>query len=607
MQKNQHFSNFYFLLALGLISLFAYTIIFSAISLIRGFSISAWLFPAATFMMLVTQFYASRELFPIKPGRIFFKSSGILLGLILTCLILAHSIYDISFDGQWYHQETVYQMKNGWNPYYKELPVPKIPGIPGPRILWCSGPHIPPKENPEGEQNFVNIKYTSINYFPKAVEITEAAIYSITNRIETGKAINAMMLLASLFLCLSVFYKMNCWNSGKIWFLGILFAFNPVTIYQLTSYCLDGLMISTLICLASIFVLLILDKNKYNVFLFGLLVLISINIKFTSFLFASVFCLCFVTILVIKKKWSHLRSILIAGSLSLLTGFVFVGFHPYLTNLIAHNVIFYGLKETRNEIDGECPTYLINKNRFEKFIISTGAESFNTAGEQESLRRILKIPFTVTQRELLEANNAEPEMAGFGPFFSGALILAVILLVMMTPRFLKEPILKEVLIILSFLLLTIFLIPDPWWARFIPQCWLFPVIVLLLSEILPFRGLFIKPVLYISLSLNILWALSGILFNILISVHINYQIDQLKTVSQPVSVEYCGYRDFSSNRIRLMENNIPFKVKNVTGPHIYNIIHSNTRFETPDELPFLPEPFLMVLKREWSGTVRKKS
>jgi len=600
MQKNQRFANIFFLLAIGLISLFAYTLLFCAIAFIRGFPISTWQLPAALVMMLVTQYYASHDLFKIKPKLVFLKTGGILVGLILLCLVFAGSIYDLSFDGQWYHQETVYQLKTGWNPYFKELPILQIHRVSDQSAVWCSGPHEPTAENPDSSRLIPNIKYLSINYFPKGAEITEAAIYALTNRIETGKAVNSMLLLASFFLYLSVLYKLNRWSTGKKWLLAGIITSNPVTIYQLTSYCVDGLMYSVLASLLAVFILLILEKNNYAVFLLGLLILISVNIKFTAILYAGIFCLGFISWLGLKKNRDLVKKILITGSITFTVGFVFIGFHPYMTNLIAHNHIFQSLPETQHEIYEVTPLQLRDKNRFAKFLISFNARTSDHSANDSSLIQTLKIPFTFSKSELMNANNPEIKVAGFGPFFSGAILVSLVVLGMLAADHAREDVFKTTLFIMCFLFLSIFLIPDPWWARFAPQYWLFPSMILFLSEYLPFRGRLIRPVLYVSLALNIIWALSGILFNILISAHVNYQIAQLKTLSQPIMVEYCEYRDFRSNRIRFYENHIPFIEKNVTGLHIYNVIHSNTRFETTEELPEVPETFLMKLNRKWN-------
>jgi hypothetical protein len=602
MQKNQRLSNIYFLLALGLISLFAYILLFSAISFIRGYSISPWQFPAAAVMMLITQYYASHELFKTKPKPVFFRVSGILIALVLVCIVFANSFYDISYDGQWYHQETVYQLKTGWNPYHTELPVPKIPGIPDVKDVWCTGPHIAPKENQQADQPVTYIKYVSINYFSKGAEIAEASIYAMTNRIEAGKAINLMILLASLFMCLSALYTWNRWPGSKNWLIALLFTCNPVAIYQLTSFCVDGIVFSLLMSLLALFVLILLNNNKYTLFCFGLLILISTNIKFTLILYAAIFCLGFLCVLLLQRNRQLTKKFILAGAISFTVGFIFIGFHPFISNLISHDDMFYSMRETHSEIAGIMPPYLRNKNRFERFLITTGARSFDPGATETSASAMLKIPFTINKKELLNANNSELMNAGFGPFFSGALLISL-LLGFITFKRVSGRIFRIAIVSTGFLLLSIFIVPVSWWARFVPQTWLVPCMILILSEFVLSKNRVIKILMYISLSINVLWAVSGIAINVFVSAHINYQIAQLKTVSRPIFVEYCGYRDFSSNRVRFYENNIPFVEKYVSGLHIYNVIHSNTRFETQDELPAVSPSFLMRMEEKWNPRV----
>lgn len=602
MQKNQRFANGCFLLAIGLISLFAYTLLFSAIGFVRGYVMSTWQFPAGLVMMLITQYFAAHELFEIKPKQVFLKISGILIALILACLVFASSIYDVSFDGQWYHQETVIRIKTGWNPYFKELPVP-YQIVRNFHNVWCTSPDLSSTNSSDTVQSIPYVKYLAVNYFSKGAEITSSAIYAFTNRIETGKAFNAILLLASFFLSLSALYKIDCWGTGNKWLFASFLTCNPVVIYQLTSYCLDGLMYSVLVSLVAVFVIIGMEKNKYAFFLFGLLILILVNLKFTAIPYAGTFCLGFVCYLLMKKQGPVLKKIVVAGSVSFLIGFFFIGFHPYMTNLIAHGNIFKGLgdtqiQNTQKEINSLTPSQLKDKNRFTKFLISNGSRSYDEDASDSSLAKVLKIPFSVNKQELMNANNAEIKIGGFGPFFSAALLVSVVLFGILISRYNKEGIFQAGLISIGFVLFSIFLIPDPWWARFVPQTWLLPCIVLFLAECLPIRVPVIRPVLYISLGLNIIWALSGILMNLMISAHINYQITQLKTLSQPISVEYCEFRDFRSNRIRFYENNIPFVEKSMTGKHVYNVIHSNTRFETPEELPAVSESFWMKMNRK---------
>jgi hypothetical protein len=247
------------------------------------------------------------------------------------------------------------------------------------------------------------------------------------------------------------------------------------------------------------------------------------------------------------------------------------------------------------------PDYLNGKNRFEKFLISDNARSYDQSADGNNLNTIIKIPFTVNKQELLSANNPALKVAGFGPFFGGAGLISIIILSAILIRNFRRSTVRSAIWIILVLSLSIFLNPESWWARFTPQIWLLPVVVLLLAASIDFPWPFLKNSLFVALLLSIFWAFSGLLLNVMISAHVNYQIAQLKKYNGPIEIEYCNYRDMRSNRIRFFENHIAFQERDVVGQHIYNIIHSNTRFETNMELPQIPEPWLMKLRKKLGG------
>ena len=364
-------------------------------------------------------------------------------------------------------------------------------------------------------------------------------------------------------------------------------------------------MASIFLCLFVLFCFLLLENNKYYLFLLGLLIMIGVNIKYTSLVYTAIFCTGFLLVLFIRKKWALTKKSFFACALSAIIGICFIGFHPYITNLISTNQVFYGLPETQNEIYDITPSLFRNKNRFEKLFLSLATHSDDQAASKESVKEVLKIPFGLNKKDLLNANNPELKLSAFGPFFSGALLISIALLLLAAWRFSRNPAFKNTVIALGIILISVFIIPDSWWARFVPQLWLFPVIILLMSEFVTVPGgKILKTLLYTSLGMNIVWGLLGILFNLIITAHIHYQLAQLKTLSQPISVEYCAYRGFNSNRVRFYENGIPFVEKKLEGNNIYNVIHSNTRFETLEELPDLPKPFLMKLNEKFKGDER---
>jgi hypothetical protein len=160
-------------------------------------------------------------------------------------------------------------------------------------------------------------------------------------------------------------------------------------------------------------------------------------------------------------------------------------------------------------------------------------------------------------------------------------------------------------------ILSVSVLAAAWWERFIPQLWLLPFMIVLVTELYPAKNVSIlRSCLYVVALLNIAWALMGLVFNLLVSERIDYQMKQVKALHQTVGIQYCPYRSFKTNRVRLYENHISFQERwpawdqsagdkpagnQPEGKYFYNIIHSSTIIQTASELPDLPKPLLLRL------------
>ncbi len=595
-------ANTFFLVSFGLINALAYTLLLSFIGFLMGYTISYWQFPLACVLSLVTHYYFALFVYGIRKKLQLFKIAAGILGSIIGLIFLSGLFYDISFDGQWYHQETIIRISNEWNPVFKKLAIPANQTTSQGDDVWCTGIDKLSIRSPVSENPAVNLKYLNINHFPKGIEIIEASVYKLTNRIETGKAVNGIFLCASFFLVLSSLYKISSFSKPKIWLLATLICFNPITITQLLTFCVDGVMSSALTCILIVGCLLFFQMNKPLLWLLGSLIIIACNIKFTSLAFSGIFCISLLLALIIQKKWAGFRSVLFVCILSTLLGICCCGSNPYLTNLIREHSVFYGLKETGKEIFLTTPPVLRDLNPVEKLFVSLASHTDSYPANDKSIAEMIKIPFTFNRDELINANDPEVKFSAFGPFFSGALLIAFSVLLILLTKFKQSAVFKQGLFLLLTVATTILIMPYSWWGRFVPQTWLVPVIVLCMSECFYFRkDKLLKRALYVSLGLNTAWAALALIFNLFISVRIRYQMNQLKSLQQPVTVQYCSYRSFNSNSLRFDEYHIPTVEKKVAGKFVYNIIHSNTRFETTVPLPALKKPLLLEIGEKFKA------
>jgi hypothetical protein len=597
-----HNSNTYFLLAFGLINVPGLTLLFCTLGFLIGITISWWQFPAACAAALLINYYASIFLSGEKSKSGFLKNSVLIIVLLAASLFMAKSFYDVSFDGQWYHQETVYRLKQGFNPVYQNVAVPPDEQIIDNSNNWCMGANAKLQMNKSVSTIPVNLKIQDINYFSKGAEIIYAAIYGLTNRIESGKAANIIMLIASFFLSLSLLYKFDNIGVKSKWLLAFILAFNPIAIKELLTFCVDGFAASALLCLLLTFCLLLRQHNRYHYFLLACLLILIVNIKFTTLVYAGIYCIGFLLVLVIFKKTALIKKTLIAGIGSVFIGVFLCGFNPYVTNIFKKHNIFYGLDDTRAEIKRMTPTPFLPLNSFETLFLSVTAHQGWDVANRSTVNQIPKIPFTINKNDIIESTDVEPSISGFGPFFSGSMLVSLIIFFIALLYSRKTQAFKYAVAALLIVLSTVLIISDSWWSRFVPQLWLVPVIILAMAEFISSKANKpLKIILYLSLLLNIAWSGLIFIFFLFNTARINYQLQQLKALHQPVNIEFCNYRCFKSNGVRFTEAGIPLTDKPISTNNEYDVVYSTTRFKTAAPLPALPKSAVLRLAEKLSS------
>ena len=101
--------------------------------------------------------------------------------VLLISIIVSGGIYDQSDDGNTYHKETIYMLKEGWNPVYDDY-----------------------KEYAISKKISYNHQLWSEHY-PKTTWILASSIYDITGNIETGKFYNILYIY---YFCNGMLYNL---------------------------------------------------------------------------------------------------------------------------------------------------------------------------------------------------------------------------------------------------------------------------------------------------------------------------------------------------------------------------------------------------------------
>lgn len=559
--------SFSIIILIGLIAITA------AVSFIIHVPLSGWHLLIAVICTLILNYFYNDFYFRVNKWKPFLKSSVCLLVVLVISILIAGNFYDLSFDGQEYHQEAIYQLgHNHWNPFYETLPDNVN------QAIW-------------------------VNHYPKQSELSAAVIYALTGHIETGKAINLMLIAASFCLTFAFLRKYCSLKPIYLLLLSILFAFNPIAIHQSLTYLVDGQMASLLVCLLMICLWLNHDTGGEKLLLLLCLVIACINIKFTAIVFTGIFLIFLLLLLFLKKQLKAFWRVFIFAGMGTFIAVIVVGFNPYVINTARYHNVFYPLMG-KNSVDimtKNSPVGFPQKNRFEKLFITLFSHTDNIDMQLRDREPQLKIPFTLSKLDIKSLSYPDNRIGGFGPFFSGIFLLTVFLLsVLFIYRrdMLLGSYLAGFIIMLAF---SIIILEEAWWARYVPQFWFIPLLVLILVESIDKKWIAgLKNFTYIIMLINISLSLYMIVqTNVLKTAEINYQLKQLKTLNEPIDIDF---NEFEANRVRLTEHGIAYVKTNITDTtNVTESIYSRAVIKTSKPLPALPLPWLIKLENKLKG------
>ena len=425
--------------------------------LMIGFDINAVLFPFSAFIAAVI-FYLLLNSEGYKK-QTFLGGLVFAVGLCAILFAISGHFYDFSFDGQWYHQDAIILLKNGWNPFYDQPILNEI----------ASGK---------------NANY--INCYPKAPWTISACVYATSGAIEYAKFYQLVLLFASFFLSLHFMLRWFPLSILSAFLLSFVVAFSPVVVGQTLSFYVDGqLAVFTLLTLYFLCDWVSNLESKVPLVLLGLCLIYLANIKFTGLIYSMVFLFFAFSWVLWKEREKALQMMLKLSVIMTVAIFLF-GYCTYPRNIIQHGHPFYPIMGKNNEgkeiAAAQYPMNFFGKNRFEKFYLASFALPNYTAPKTHP--SIPKELFTsnVVKASLPYYRNHQPvEMSAMGPLQAELLILLV-------PLFLLSFLFyrKLWIYVLFFGLATSCIIqPECWNYRYVPQLlfiYLLVIIPVLLSK-----------------------------------------------------------------------------------------------------------------------------
>ena len=462
-------------------------------------------------------------------------AAGLFVLTILLSLALSAFFYDFSWDGQWYHQTGIIHIARDWNPL-------KDP-------MRSFAEHLEPWER----------------HYAKGPWYFAAAVYQTTGHIEWGKAINWLALAASFSAVFAA-----CLNAGlrRLSALGIVAAVacNPVVMSEVTTYLVDAVMTSLLVVAVAALFTCLTRPSAPAVVAGVAAAIVTTNAKFTGLVY-----LCFA--LAAGLIWCALRNrqwlwkYLGITAASLFLAVIVWGWNPYVTNTYYRSQPFYPMLGSaqypsleQSNKDGnerwETPKNMVGRSLPVRF----GYSIFGRPGNQPYVKgRIASLmwPFTARLEDLYAYHYHETRVAGFGPFFSGCLILALLLglVLMVTMRATRWPMVLITAAVICSLLLSRHL----WWPRYGPQLWLLPILPVAVAfgqRVSGYKLVLARVILCLLIADTTIVSWVRLQWETNASITLRRQLKQMSASGQLYEVETNRFND--SWPVRLREANVRF-------------------------------------------------
>lgn len=449
-------SNYLFFIAEFLLSFIFFNILVSSILFIFKQSITSINIIIALILSILLMVYTLKRNNYLKLKSIALTISISIIIIIISTFI-SGKIFDYSWDGNSYHKSTIGMLADGWNPVYETMnEFDKNRGISDNRSdsfsLW-------------GE------------HYAKASHIYAANVMALTHNVESGKSINIISMAILALFILSLLLKKNTQLLFSLVFTIIVITSATISSQYLTNY-VDILVYIYMFLLIYIFISFEQDKqNQNNLILIYIMTLsIIINIKFSSFGYAGIYCLGFYLWYILRLKKDKIKvffnKFTMASVCAVILGVLVIGSSSYVKNYIEHGHPFYPIMGN-GKVDimtFNQPKSFEGKSAIEKFAIATFSKADNISYYDDA-EPMYKIPFTVSLSELKLLSSCDLRISGNGLLFGGILIITIIVIIYKLPKLYNEDkkLFTTMIIPLVITIMLILAMQDIWWARYFPQ------------------------------------------------------------------------------------------------------------------------------------------
>ncbi len=526
--KESWFSNF--LLALGSVNFFFVfaVLTISSIGFLLGFSIDSLHIPFAIGATIVFGYLTARAFFYHHIPYfllilIFFTAT------ILVSNTFAAQFYDLSYDGQWYHQDIILALSEEWNPVYTKIDTATIPTA------------------------------DLLNAYPKMAEINQAAWYKFTGKIELSKMFNLFMMISSFVLLLSLLLKIRIIDPIIATLSTLLITLNPVAICQLVSFYIDGHVYALMVSIVAILGTIYFSNRKYLFLPLVILITLIVNVKLTAILFSLLFITLFLGYCWNSEKLNKMITVAFISFIAFGLATVLIGFNPYVTNTFRyHNPLYPTIGNGSTDyVKVNAPENFYGKDPLSLLVYSTFSESAFLKGDGKKAQ--LKIPFTFNKEEIMIFSSTDPIEGGFGPLFSGIIIISLLIYILGATKGHTGEV-RIIYLTTGMIFITAVIVAASFYARFIPQFWVIPCIAFLFAIIINSRvSNILSYILFALIIMNLtMITFSNFSFNSTHTALMKQELNTLKAQTQNQR-PLINFGDFRSNRIRFAEAGINFE------------------------------------------------
>lgn len=353
---------------------------------------------------------------------------------------------DGSWDGLAYHQTGVLHLASGWNPLREDA-----------ALYAATAPLY-------------------LNHYPKAPWMPAASVLLVTGHVEAGKLFNVTLMLAAGAYAAAVLLRLTPLRVGVVAGLGAVVALNPVMVAQAPTYYLDGEIAALVTVLVGALIVYAVRPGWRELGLALVAASLLMSYKFTGVAYAAVLFAFGVAV----AGWAHglaaARRLAGGAAIAAVLSLLVLGYEPYVRNTIETGSPFYPVSPSASGRSDHMlpwrPSNLTPQDRVTRFLASNFSRSEMVRPPQGTR---LKFPFSVAAEERRGTYGADTEAGGFGPLFGASLLLAAVVALMLLADRRTRRLGTAALLVSAAIAASVFVQPETWWARFVPQAWLLPI------------------------------------------------------------------------------------------------------------------------------------